>query len=1679
MNQSGNGRPVVRKPPQGISETPRPDDPRVIAALEEYASALQAGQAPDRDAFLARHPEIAAVLAECLEGLEWMRGAAPGKSVTEFARVPAVAGVAPGTSLGDFLVLREVGRGGMGVVYEAEQLSLGRRVALKVLPLAAALDAKQLQRFKNEAHAAAQLHHTNIVPVYGVGCECGVHFYAMQLIDGQTLAALITELRQQAGLEVVLVGGTPAPQGGPVGQLLAGKGAAPAGSADPQLTGPHRSEVPRTSAGATTCAPVKGSAGSAERSLSSPAFFRTVAQLGIQAAQALEHAHQLGVIHRDIKPGNLLVETPSPLAPVGRGVGAEGLRLWITDFGLCQTLKQAALTQTGDLLGTLRYMSPEQALARRGGVDHRTDVYSLGLTLYELLTLEPAFTGSNCAELLRQIAREEPVPPRRLNKAIPRELDSIVLKAMEKNPKERYASARELADDLERFLNDEPIRARQPTWVQRARKWARRHRGVAAELAGVALLLVLIVAGSLVAAVHFKHQEQEQHALADTNKKLAADAETGQKREAGLRAEESGLRKQADAARQLAENRREELGQNLYTAEMNLAGQAAALPGGIARVNGLLLPWRPKGTEPDRRGWEWYYLYGLGHRSLVTLREHGMMKLGQGPAWGLEGLLACPRGDGTIKIWDSTTGRDRLTLRGHTDVVWMAEWDRDGKRLASASHDGTVKLWDAGTGKEVHTLRGHSAAVRWVSWGPDGTQLASTSDDRTVKVWDAASGKATRTLRGHATSGASVAWSPDGKRLASTDVSQIKVWEPATGKEICSRGIGALSVAWSPDGARLAGGGTGGIIWVWDVAGGQEPVPLRASTDWVRSVAWGPDGTRLASASDDRTIKVWDVKTGEERLRLREHSGPVNGVAWSRDGRRLASASWDGTIKVWDATTPPEMVTHRIHSPSQWVWAWSRDGKRLASGSPDGTIKLWDVASGKEQLTLRGHSPGGQALAWGPDGTSLASASVDKTVKVWDTVSGKETITWRGHTDGVYSVIWGPGGKRLASADVSQIKVWDPATGKVLLTIRHHTRWAVSVAWDPDGKRLASINGEGETVTVWDAATGKERLTLRGHTSLVAAVAWGPDGTRLATSSYDGVIKLWDPATGKVVLTLQGHTSRVDSLAWSPDGTRLVSGGADHTVKIWDAATGKEVLSLPGHSLTVSSVAWSRDGLRVASASNDGTIHIHDASIGHAAERSVAAAAARGKRALAGGKLDEAITAYREVIGAEPDDALAHSNVGVALVRKGLLDEAIAECREAIRLEPDDAQAHNALGVALCRQRKYAEAEAEFREALRCRPDYDKARTNLRHARAMQKKLADAAVQYQEAIRRLRHFEQAKGAAGCRAAAELLEQLERTDAGSLYDAACFRAVTAAVLRASDKSARAAAQAGAEADRAMAHLRQAVTAGYTDVRHMRWDKDLDALRDRADFGDLMAELLGSPGLGPGMVHAERGEWDRAVAVYARAFENKAPDDPYAWFEHACLYAQVGDSAGYRKLCRRMRERFGTSLDVEDVALLAQACLLAPGGAGDAAAAIRLAERRLALTRSPSHDDAWSAHLVGLAYYRAGQDQKAIEWLSKGLKVHPDWRLHGWLVLAMAHDRLGQADEARKCCDKAEQWLKEKTRNQLNQGARVAPPGWPWRDWLLVQLSRREAEDMLKKHPGARGPEPRDRASAQPR
>jgi serine/threonine protein kinase len=481
------------------SKEPSASEARLVEVLDAYLAAAEEGRAPKREELLAEHAELAEKLETCLASLEFIRQASLSATPLVLAPMAGDADDAdPGLGdLGDFRILREVGRGGMGVVYEALQRSLNRRVALKVLPFVAAMDPTQLRRFHTEALAAAQLHHTNIVPVYSVGCERGVHYYAMQFIEGQTLAQVIAERRQREA-----EASPPARPGSPgTRQVSTGSdGPVRSGSPDPAVIADRRPPV-------SVEYKANGSATPASRSRE---FFRLVASLGIQVAEAIDYAHRVGIVHRDIKPANLLLDA--------------GGNLWITDFGLARLQDDAGLTMTGDLLGTLRYMSPEQALGRRGYLDHRTDVYSLGVTLYELITLEPAFEGRDRGELMRRIADEEPRSLRKLNDTTPRELETIVLKAMAKEPAGRYRSAQELAEDLRMFLEHKPIRARRPTLFERAAKWARRHT---ATIGAVVAILTVTVLALLVNAILVAREQRQTAAalkLAESRSRLARNA---------------------------------------------------------------------------------------------------------------------------------------------------------------------------------------------------------------------------------------------------------------------------------------------------------------------------------------------------------------------------------------------------------------------------------------------------------------------------------------------------------------------------------------------------------------------------------------------------------------------------------------------------------------------------------------------------------------------------------------------------------------------------------------------------------------------------------------------------------------------------------------------------------------------------------------------------------------------------------------------------------------------------------------------------------------------------------------------------------------------------------------------------------------------------------------------------
>jgi WD40 repeat protein len=851
----------------------------------------------------------------------------------------------------------------------------------------------------------------------------------------------------------------------------------------------------------------------AERVRGRPQPPAEAARLVQALARAMHAAHQAGVVHRDLKPSNVLL-------------AADGTPK-VTDFGLARRLEGGARqTASGAVMGSPSYMAPEQAGGRSHTAGPAADVYALGAILYECLTGRPPFQAATAVETVMLVLSAEPVPPRRLRPALPRDLETICLKCLAKEPGRRYADAQELAEDLGRFLSREPIVARRVGWLERLALWVRRRPTQAAACGLAALVLVLAGLGGGAAALWQRAEgalQREQQAKEDVEQARAAER-----------------RAKGDLDRALDRHR-------------GLFAHAAWRDNAVGRAEQLLLE-----CAPERRDWEWRYVYRLCHTERVTLRGHTSHVTFV--AFSPDGSrLLTASWDGTAKLWDAATGQELLPLRtsrGVEEPMTAAAFSPDGRRLATGSYHGAVKVWEAATGQELLAPKGHSRWVDAVAFSPDGKRLATASKDGTAKLWDAARGEEIRVLRGHFGEIHDAVFSPDGTRLAATSSGPVQVWDAATGKEVLTlRGhTGNVNcVRYSPDGKRLASAAADGAVKVWDAATGEEVRTLPGHFGMASGVAFSPDGKRLATTHQNGTAKVWDAATGQEILTIRGHTLYVRSVAFSPDGTRLATASNDLTAKVWDPAVVQECRTLKAHSDRVNGVAFSPNSSRLATASGDGTVKLWDPASGEEVRTLRGDAGKVSSVAFSPDGQRLAACAAG-TAKVWDAATGKEVLTLRGHAGPVRSVGFSPDGSRLATASDDAVKVWDAATGQTARTIQGPKDDALRcIAFSPDGTRVAATCYGHRTAQVWDAATGQEILTLKGHTFHANAVAFSPDGKRLATASEDGTAKVWDAATGQETLTLNAHTGGLTSVAFSADGSRLATAGLDGTVRIWDA----------------------------------------------------------------------------------------------------------------------------------------------------------------------------------------------------------------------------------------------------------------------------------------------------------------------------------------------------------------------------------------------------------------------------------------------------------------------------------------------------------------------------------------------
>ena len=589
-------------------------------------------------------------------------------------------------------------------------------------------------------------------------------------------------------------------------------------------------------------------------------------------------------------------------------------------------------------------------------------------------------------------------------------------------------------------------------------------------------------------------------------------------------------------------------------------------------------------------------------------------------------LFATGDSNGVISLWETASGKEILSCKGHTSWIDSVAFSSDGTTLASSSSDQTVRLWDVTTGQCIQILQGHIDMVLSVAFSSDGTTLASSSSDQTVRLWDITTGQCIQILQGHTNWVNSVAFSSDGKTLASGSSDQtIRLWDITTGEclhILQGHANWIRSVAWNPKGTSLVSGSSDQTVRLWDITNGQCIQVLQGHTNWVNSVAFSSDEKTLVSGSSDQTIRLWDITTGQCVQILQGHINWVNSVAFSSNGTTLVSGSSDQTVRLWDITNGECLYTLEGYSNLVRSIAWNPMnpasakgiGATLASGSSDKTVRLWNISSGKCLHSLEGHTSWVNSVAWSPDGLTLASGSSDKTIRLWNVSSGKCLQNLKGHTSWVFSVAWSPIsgvstpeiGGILASGSYDQtVRLWDISSGECLQILRGHTNWIRSVAFSPISTAsskeirgiLASASGD-RTVRLWDVSSGECLQILQGHTNWVRSVAFSPDGRILASASGDRTVRLWDVSSGECLEILEGHTNWVNSVVWSPNEVTFVSSSSDQTVRLWDISSGKCLQILQGQTNWGNSVAFSPNGSILASGSDDKTIKLWDIKTG-------------------------------------------------------------------------------------------------------------------------------------------------------------------------------------------------------------------------------------------------------------------------------------------------------------------------------------------------------------------------------------------------------------------------------------------------------------------------------------------------
>jgi WD40 repeat protein len=896
----------------------------------------------------------------------------------------------------------------------------------------------------------------------------------------------------------------------------------------------------------------------AQKIKGTPQPAREAAQLVETLARAVHAAHQCGIIHRDLNPANVLLT-------------ADGVPK-ITDFGLARRLDaETHQTQSGAILGTPSYMSPEQASGKNKEVGPFVDVYALGAILYELLTGRPPFRAETPLDTVLLVLSEEPVlPPRRLLAKIPRDLETICLQCLRKDPSRRYASALDLADDLRSFREGKPIKARPVGMPERIWRWCRRNPSLAkaAGLAGAALVTAAILAVVLVvhlshAATDLRHEQQKTQAELAKAQRLSASLALDR----GLSLCDEGevgrgILWLAHSLEIATEANAQDLDRTIRT---NLAGWRRQIP--PLRVS---LP-HPANVDA--------VAFSPDGRTVLT------------GSW-----------DGTARFWDATTGASTAFLLHHPHpVVAVAFCPQDGKTVLTGSTDSIARLWDATTGTEIRQFKGHEDEVRAVAFSRDGRTALTGSKDKTARLWDVATGVCGLRCQ-HEGEVFAAAFRPDGKTFVTCDSGGTpRLWDTATGKEIRQfKGHEGpvCACAVSSDGNTLLTGSADMTARLWDVNTGEGRRRLQHEGE-VFAAAFSPDGKTFVTGASDRTVRVWDTATGKPLSPPLHHQDQVWAVGFRPDGNAILTGTGKprtprGEARLYELPRK-EYVRHSFNHPGGILSAaLSLDGRRILSGGVDMTARLWEADSAKELCIFQGHTGGVQAVAFSPDGLCVLTASADRTARLWDANTGKEIRQFDGHTGEVRAAVFSPDSATVLTGSYDgSARLWSATTGKEICQFEGPPGNLLrSVAFSPDGRTVLAGGMEG-TARLWDVTTGRLLDPSFWHQDTILAVAFSSDGRMVLTASMDGTARIWGAATGRPLGPPLQHHAKVYAAIFSPDRKNVVTGDDAGIVRVWDAETGRLLGPPLRHGAGVLAVAFrGSDNQTVLTTSLDGTARL-------------------------------------------------------------------------------------------------------------------------------------------------------------------------------------------------------------------------------------------------------------------------------------------------------------------------------------------------------------------------------------------------------------------------------------------------------------------------------------------------------